>query len=112
MLRQIFALCVGTLLSLPVFAASFDCAKAATKVETLVCDDRELSMLDEALARAYESARARFGAAAARDQRRWLRLRDGCETSHCLRILYDSRLKELQDSAYSALPKRGSWPGQ
>jgi uncharacterized protein len=43
---------------LPIFAAnidaaSFDCGKAATKVETLICEDRALSKSDEDLAALY-----------------------------------------------------------
>lgn len=36
-------------LALPAQAASFDCAKAGTKVEKLICGDVELSKLDEEL---------------------------------------------------------------
>src|SRR3990167_6280936 len=35
--------------SIPAQAASFDCAKAATKVEILICADAELSKLDDEL---------------------------------------------------------------
>lgn len=35
------------LVAVPVQAASFDCGKAGTKVEKLVCADAELSKLDE-----------------------------------------------------------------
>jgi uncharacterized protein len=34
-------------------AASFDCAKAQSKVEKIICADAELSKLDEDLATAY-----------------------------------------------------------
>jgi len=39
-------------------AASFDCAKARSKVEKAICNDSELSKLDEELASAYKSALA------------------------------------------------------
>ena len=40
----------------PATAASFDCAKARTKVETLICKDPQLSRQDEDLAKAYGEA--------------------------------------------------------
>lgn len=47
---------VLTLVAAPASAASFDCAKARTKVETLICKDTQLSRQDEDLARAYSEA--------------------------------------------------------
>lgn len=43
-------------LAAPVSAASFDCAKARTKVEKLICNDPQLSRQDEDLAHAYGEA--------------------------------------------------------
>lgn len=40
-------------LSPPAQAASFDCAKAATKVEHLICGDAELSKLDKKFAKTF-----------------------------------------------------------
>jgi len=42
--------------ALPAGAASFDCAKARTKVETLICADPQLSRQDSELALAYGAA--------------------------------------------------------
>jgi uncharacterized protein len=38
-----------------VQAASFDCGKATTKVEKMICADPKISALDDALARAYQN---------------------------------------------------------
>ena len=38
-----------TLWSLPTHAASFDCSKATTETEIAICNDPELSALDELL---------------------------------------------------------------
>lgn len=35
-------------------AASFDCDKAATKIEKMICSDKELGSLDEDLLKAYK----------------------------------------------------------
>lgn len=44
------------LVAAPATAASFDCAKARTKVEKLICNDPRLSRQDEDLAKAYGEA--------------------------------------------------------
>jgi hypothetical protein len=58
MTRLVAALAVLVLITLaaPASAASFDCAKARTKVETLICKDPQLSRQDEDLAKAYGEA--------------------------------------------------------
>jgi uncharacterized protein len=84
-------------LSLPVQAASFDCAKAATKVEKLICGDAELSKLDDELAASYKTALKDNAQADAikQAQKRWLKKRDDCQDAQCLKIAYQSRRREL-----------------
>ncbi len=66
--------CVG-LTGCPVWAASFDCAKAATPQEHAICGDPELSQLDGELAAAYRGALAKLPQGSAvklrGDQREW-----------------------------------------
>jgi uncharacterized protein len=50
--------------------ASFDCAKASTRIEKMICSDGEASDLDGQLARAYRDALSR---ATSRSFRRFLR---------------------------------------
>lgn len=61
-------------------AASFDCGKAATAVEKLICLDAPLSKHDEILAEEFRSRRQSLGKDAADalldEQRSWLRRRD------------------------------------
>lgn len=80
-------------------AASFDCKKASTKVETLICGNQQLSELDEHLGRYYAAGRAELGSAASclgTNQRTWLRtVRNGCTDTTCLRRVYLERLAEL-----------------
>jgi uncharacterized protein YecT (DUF1311 family) len=58
MMRLVAALAALLLLAVaaPATAASFDCAKARTKVEKLICKDPQLSRQDEDLAKAYGEA--------------------------------------------------------
>lgn len=85
-------------------AASFDCSKATTRTEKMVCANPELSQLDESLSRAYRAVQKRFGKAAARDQRWWLLLRDECSDESCLKLRYELRIEELKSPEYAAKP--------
>lgn len=83
----------------PGHAASFDCAKAQSATEKMVCADAEVSTLDEHLAQYYAGARLalREGAAClADDQRQWLRtVRNACADAGCLKKAYVERLGTL-----------------
>jgi uncharacterized protein len=80
-------------------AASFDCAKAATPTEKLICSNQRISDLDEYLGRYYLTARAEVGRGAAclaPNQRDWLRtVRNVCKDAACLERVYLKRLAEL-----------------
>ncbi len=94
--RQIVA-AGATLLALQAHAASFDCAKASTRVETTICADPALGKLDDDVATAYaaagdgldDSMRKRL----ARSQREWLRIRS---TPRDLAGDMKMRLRQLQ----------------
>lgn len=81
------------------YAASFDCAKASTGMERLVCGDAALGARDEIMARLYAAALKagkRDGVEAR--QRKWLRTAQICNASVCLAEAYDRRNAELQRS--------------
>lgn len=92
-----------TLLACAVLApfaqgASFDCGKAGTKVEHIICDDPEISKLDEELAIAYKAAvkdKTR-GGAIKQAQKRWMRERNGCADAKCVKGTYEKRLSLLK----------------
>lgn len=64
----------------PLYAASFDCGKAKTKVEKALCGNAELSRLDEAVAQSYRrvlsAVPASFEGFVKGSQAEWLRVRD------------------------------------
>lgn len=76
-------------------APSFDCAKAGSTAEKLVCDDAELAALDRQLAARYAQARDVDPAV----QRGWVKGRDECWKADDLRLCvleaYRTRLVEL-----------------
>jgi aspartyl protease family protein len=80
------------------YSAGFDCRKASTLVEQLICRDKKLSALDDQMALAFKSGktasddpeRLRF------EQRQWIEnIRDACTSLDCLYNAYDARLAEL-----------------
>ena len=62
----------------PNFSTSFDCNKAASQVEILICSDSILAQLDAQMGQSYSQALKSLGSDATLvdDQRRWLASRD------------------------------------
>ncbi len=71
---------VGMLLSLSAQAASFDCGKAKTKVEKLICSHEEVKELDGALAKVYRRVlkQPQHAARIRLKQHEWLKSRESC----------------------------------
>ncbi len=79
-------------------AASFDCAKANTKIEKLICGDAGLSKLDDELGEAYKHAidqqddKDRI----VKEQKHWLKeTLKLCQDTNCLKSAYRRRIGEL-----------------
>lgn len=85
-------------LALPVQAASFECAKAKTKVEHIICDNPEISRLDEVLAQSYMAAlRDQLHANAIRQtQKQWMAERNACRDVACVRSAYIKRNMQMR----------------
>lgn len=96
-----------------VGAASFDCSRASTSVERLICDDPTLSAADEAMVDAFQALRDSDPTLAS-DQIDWLAERDRCETVECLSSAYLARIDQLEDRKRQAqltpLPLQDSGP--
>jgi uncharacterized protein len=81
-----------------VYAASFDCTKATSEVEKILCRNAELSRLDESLNKAYVKAldQTLFKKRMIKSQRQWLKNeRDACKNAECMKKAYKTRIKEL-----------------
>lgn len=77
-------------------AASFDCTRAATTVEKVICRDDALSRLDDQMTVSYRNKLAAMAAGDKKtlldEQRSWLRLtRPLCEDAACLQRVYEVR---------------------
>ena len=98
------AIAIGLLcmvLTTPARAATFDCDKASTFAEKVVCSDSRLSAMDDDLGRLYKAALA--GSANSEilktDQKAWLASRDRCQDSHCIMKAYADRIGALKGSS-------------
>jgi uncharacterized protein/ssDNA-binding Zn-finger/Zn-ribbon topoisomerase 1 len=75
-------------------AASFDCKKASTSVEKLICTDPKLSELDTDLAQAYRGA-VKVSPDVKVGQKQWLKERNACVDVTCLKTAYENRINNL-----------------
>jgi len=95
-------------------AASFDCAKAKSKNEKLICSDPELSSLDEALSSAYRHAHeiAPDKSVVRQSQRDWLGsyLVSSCDDAACLKPIFAQRVALLKEIAGEGEPA-SQWTG-
>lgn len=85
-------------LSTAAFAGpSFDCAKASSKVEKLICSDKSLSDTDAMLAEDYKALLAITDDKGVKQrQLAWLKnVRNACNDVACLKKAYDARGDEL-----------------
>src|SRR5215510_10596705 len=90
---------ITLLIPLAAHGASFDCSRATSSVEKLVCNDAELSQLDDKLALRYKEASAdssKNQSELRADQKRWLAHRNSCGDRACAKTAYVTRLSELQ----------------
>ncbi len=78
-------------------AASFDCKKAASRIEHLICDDPDLNSFDSQLEGAYRGAldRAASPASVKGKQLTWLKQRDACADAECMSNAYQRQIKLL-----------------
>lgn len=76
-------------------APSFDCAKAATEVETIICSDKEVAAVDRAAAKLYSGIARSERKKLFPSQVEWLKERDRCEDRNCLLAAYDERFFDL-----------------
>ena len=95
--------CAGAAAPVTRGGPSFDCRKARTAVEHLICRDPGLAALDVILADAYNDVLARIQASQRaslyREEDRWLVGRDRCaaagDVTACVTRAYTKRIQEL-----------------
>ena len=87
----------GTAFLTTAHAASFDCEKASTKIEKLICSDESLSKLDDDLSAAYKSALQddKQATAIRLNQMQWMKSRNKCSEIICIKDAYTTRIAQL-----------------
>nr|WP_160327450.1 lysozyme inhibitor LprI family protein [Burkholderia ambifaria] len=80
-----------------VVEASFDCGKATSKIEKLICSTPATADADRRLAAAYRVAAAKSSdpAGLKQQQRDWLKERNACDDATCLVRVTDARIQAL-----------------
>ena len=103
--KKIAMFCLCTLITIfvipsAILAASFDCAKATSEIEKLICSNADISKLDDELSRLYKYV---YAYSVDREEQKqlklkqlsWLKRRNVCLTRTCIRNAYNARLSEL-----------------
>jgi uncharacterized protein YecT (DUF1311 family) len=94
------AFLLSTLIPATGYPASFDCKKAKSEVEKMICTDPEISKLDDQLTALYMSALASASneddrGGIKRKQRNWLRSRDTCRDRNCVQARYEQQIRSV-----------------
>lgn len=78
-------------------SAGFDCKKAQSNAEKMICANAELSGLDDELAKAWKQHLRdnKFQDQFRDTQRRWIARRDECGDANCLKEVYLARLEQM-----------------
>jgi uncharacterized protein YecT (DUF1311 family) len=79
----------------PAARASFDCGRAATDVERMICADPSLAARDRGMAIAYQLWRRGDNARFSGPQGGWLAERNACRSAACIADAYDGRFGEM-----------------
>ncbi len=96
----VFILIAGLITTLTAHAASFDCKNAQSKIDKIICNNNEVSKLDEKLGKTYQDALAQINYTEKNtlinEQKLWIKqTRNHCNDSSCLKQVYSARLNEL-----------------
>jgi uncharacterized protein len=97
MFVRLFSLTVLSLFVSSAYAVSYNCQKAKTFVEKSICQDQELSTLDDELSSAYQQAEdsSKNPKDLKKQQLKWLKERDACQTVGCVKKSYQKRIIDL-----------------
>ncbi|MGM8229078.1 lysozyme inhibitor LprI family protein [Cellvibrio sp. ARAG 10.3] len=98
--------------SLPICAASFDCNKAGSSIEKMICKNAEISSADETLAKRYGEvkSKAKRPDLLTNNQLEWLTKRNNCQSEDCVLEEYKNRIEFVNgwlDYEEKTLPKPG-----
>jgi len=92
------AIAITALLTTNITAASFDCAKASTKIEHTICNDKHLNALDSEMGKLYKQIK---GQSWKNQHRNMVKMRNKDCSKHsdptnCLTEWFNNEIKELK----------------
>ncbi|WP_129587805.1 lysozyme inhibitor LprI family protein [Herbaspirillum robiniae] len=99
-IAYILLMAFGLIMSSGSHAASFDCEKTINPVEEIICEQQEISDLDDLLDRTYKTVLqiSTKTISLKADQWNWLtNVRNRCSDAACLTDAYEARIFELED---------------
>jgi len=82
------------------YAASFNCHKASTPVEKMICANSTLSGMDDYMNLIYSQLKT--NRAFQNEQLSWLKQRNTCASDSCLIESYQSHLRDISKTKYAA----------
>jgi uncharacterized protein len=97
-MKQLIIVTILLVITADVYAAGFDCAKAVTPVEKMICSDNEISQLDELMLLSYKTAliKTSYSNSLKSEQKAWLsNVRNKCQERSCLTRVYKERIAVL-----------------
>lgn len=82
-----------------LFSASFNCTKASSDVERIICADAELSQLDTKMGFLYKKVYEQIDDKKdlLNKQRSWIKEREQCITQDCAFMFLSNRINELEN---------------
>ncbi len=108
-----YLLILISVFSINSYGASFDCSKAAIKIEQSICSNNQLSRLDDDLSESFSKLKNKLEKSEfqilLREQRKWIKQRNKlCQNSsimdRCLISAYENRLNTLDIFSKNILP--------
>jgi uncharacterized protein len=97
MFARVLSVSVLAIFASTAQAVSFDCQKAKTFIEKAICQNPDLSELDDELGSQFQMALTdnKNPAVFKKQQLTWLKQRDTCQTVDCVKKSYKQRIATL-----------------
>ncbi|GHV16901.1 hypothetical protein AGMMS49938_17320 [Fibrobacterales bacterium] len=91
-----------------IYKTSFDCAKASTDVENLICTTEDLAEYDQKMADLYKKVSK--DPSVKEEQRKWIKERNACKSDvDCLRDQYKFRIRDFTKASEQGAAFAGKW---
>jgi len=96
-MKRLLWVVLGSLMAVSAYAASFDCSKASTKIENMICGNIDVLNLDDEMNISYKAAiQDKSHAQEIRqNQKRWIKNRNSCPDIVCLKEVYTTRITQI-----------------